>query len=124
VHEASLMKGLLDIVGKAASGEGGGPVSLIHLKIGGMTGVSTDALRFAFDVMAKGTVAEGAALEIEAVPLSVRCKICGAQWRPSDFVFVCTACGSPEIDVLTGREMEVDYILVGNGETGAGDTGA
>jgi len=117
VHEASLMKNLLAIVDEAARNEGGGPVRVVHLRIGEMAGVSPDALRFAFDVMAKGTAAEGGALEIEHVPLNVRCGSCGATAEPVDFVFVCPVCGSAEIEILTGREMEVDYIVTGEDET-------
>jgi hydrogenase nickel incorporation protein HypA/HybF len=108
------MKNLLSIVERAARDEGGGPVRVVHLKIGEMAGVSEDALRFAFDVMAKGTAAEKASLEVERVALKIRCKGCGADSCPADFVFLCPACGSGEIEILAGREMEVDYILVGD----------
>jgi hydrogenase nickel incorporation protein HypA/HybF len=114
VHEASLMRNLLAIVDEAAREEGGGPVRVVHLKIGEMAGVCEDALRFAFDVMAKGTSAERATLGIEKVPLRIRCAGCGADSSPNDFVFVCPACGSVDIDIVAGREMEVDYILVGD----------
>jgi hydrogenase nickel incorporation protein HypA/HybF len=117
VHEASLMKNLLAIVERAARDEGGGSVRVVHLRIGEMAGVSPDALQFAFDVMSKGTTAEGGVLEIGRVPLSVRCKGCGATVEPKDFVFVCPVCGSAEIEILTGREMEVDYIVTGEDGT-------
>ncbi|MGD1048285.1 MAG: hydrogenase maturation nickel metallochaperone HypA [Candidatus Krumholzibacteriaceae bacterium] len=114
------MKNLLTIVDKAAADGGGNPVSLVHLRIGEMAGVNADALRFAFEVMAKGTAAEGAALEIETVPLRVRCRGCGAEGQPRDFVFVCGACGGSDVEILGGREMEVDYILVRDAATDAG----
>lgn len=119
MHEVSLMKNLLSIVDRTAFGEGAGPVRVVHLKIGEMAGVNADALRFAFEVMAKDSVAADAVLEIERVPLSIRCTACGVEFRPGGFVFICTACGSSEIEILTGREMEVDYILVGDDAGGA-----
>lgn len=124
MHEASLMKNLLAIVDRAARDDGGGPVRVVHLKIGEMAGVSEDALRFAFDVMAKGTAAEGASLGVEKVPLQIRCTGCGETSSPADFVFICPACGSCDIEILAGREMEVDYILVGDDATAAEDSGA
>jgi len=117
VHEVSLMKNLLAIVEKAAADQGGSPVSLVHLRIGEMSGVSADALRFAFEVMAKGTAAEGAELEIETVPLRVRCGRCGLEAHPRDFVFICGSCGATDVEILGGREMEVDYILVRDAAT-------
>ncbi len=124
MHEASLMGELLAIVDRAARTEGGGPVRTVHLRIGEMAGVNEEALRFAFEVMSKGTAAEGSKLEIEKVPLRARCGACGADSNPADFVFRCPACGSGDVMILAGREMEVDYILVGEGAGEPGDTGA
>ncbi len=115
---------LLAIVDRAARTEGGGPVRTVHLRIGEMAGVNEEALRFAFEVMSKGTAAEGSKLEIEKVPLRARCGACGADSNPADFVFRCPACGSGDVMILAGREMEVDYILVGEGAGEPGDTGA
>lgn len=117
------MKNLLAIVDRAARDEGGGPVRVVHLRIGEMAGVSEDALRFAFDVMAKGTAAEGASLGVEKVPLQIRCMGCGADSNPADFVFLCPACGSRDIEIVGGREMEVDYILVGDSPAETDDAG-
>ena len=124
MHETALMRNLLAIVDRAARDGGGSPVRVIHVRIGEMAGVSEDALRFAFDVMARGTAADGAALEIERIPLTVGCTRCGTRSHPDDFVFVCPACGCSEIEVLEGREMEVDHILVDETETRAGGAGA
>jgi hydrogenase nickel incorporation protein HypA/HybF len=118
------MSDLLAIVDRAARTEGGGPVRVVHLRIGEMAGVSEDALRFAFEVMSKGTAAAGAELEIEKVPLRARCAACGEHSNPVDFVFRCPACGSGEVEILAGREMEVDYILIGDGAGEPEDTGA
>lgn len=111
MHEAFLMKNLLSIVDGTSRRERAGPVRIVHLRIGEMAGVNADALRFAFDVLAKDSTAADAVLEIERVPLRIRCRACAAEARPEDFVFVCGACGSADIEILTGREMEVDYIV-------------
>ena len=119
MHEVSLMENLLAIVEKAAADQGGSPVNVVHLRVGEMAGVNADALRFAFEIMRKGTAAEGAELEIERVPLRVRCRRCGAEEHPRDFVFICGACGGSDVEILGGREMEVDYILVRDDATDA-----
>ncbi len=111
MHETALMGNLLAIVGRAAREAGGERVRVVHLRIGEMAGVNIDALSFAFEALAPGTVAQGGRLECESVPLRVRCRGCAAEARPANFVFACERCGSTEIDILGGREMEVDYIL-------------
>jgi len=120
MHEVSLMKNLLRTVEGAAAREGGKPVQVIHVRIGEMSGVNTDALSFAFEVLSKGTSAEGGKLDFERVPLRARCRECGTEFHPEEFVFRCGRCGSPEIDILSGREMEVDYILLED-ESGGGN---
>ena len=118
MHEVSLMKNLLRTVEETVRREGGGPVKVIHLRIGEMSGVNTDALSFAFEVLSKGTSAEKGKLVFERVPLRARCKECGTEFHPDEFVFRCSGCGSPEIEIQAGREMEVDYILLDDEITG------
>lgn len=122
MHEVSLMRNLLRTVEEVRISEGGGPVKVIHLRIGEMSGVNRDALSFAFEVLSKGTASEGGRLEFEHVPLRVSCKECGIEFHPEEFVFRCSACGSAEIEILAGREMEVDYIILDDEITGE-DTG-
>jgi hydrogenase nickel incorporation protein HypA/HybF len=116
MHEVSLMKGLLDVVTATAEREGADRIDLIHLRIGEMSGVNIDSLRFAFGILSKGTPAENGRLEFEEVPLSGRCGDCGNDFHPNDMVFKCPSCGSVSIEIRTGREMEVDYILLDNEE--------
>jgi hydrogenase nickel incorporation protein HypA/HybF len=120
LHEVSLMRNLLNIVGRAAAAEGAGSVSVIHLRIGEMSGVSTEALNFAFQVLSEGTVAEGGRLEFEKVPFEIKCKRCGNKAKLKEFVFHCDRCGSREIEIVSGREMEVDYILTGEDDKDEG----
>lgn len=112
MHEVSLMRNLLEVVEETARREGATRVDAIHLRIGELAGVSVDSLAFAFEILSKGTPAEGGRLECETVPLSARCRSCGAGFRPEDLVFRCPSCGGAEIEVTAGREMEVDYILL------------
>lgn len=111
MHETSLMANLLAIVDRAARDAGEGPIRVVHARIGEFAGVNVDALRFAFEALSPGTAAAGGRLECEIVPLRVGCRRCGREAAARDFVFVCGACGSIEIDIVSGREMEVDYIL-------------
>ncbi len=121
MHEVSLMKNLLEIVERAA-GEGGVErVSVIHMKIGEMSGVSTEALEFAFEVLSGGTVAHGGRLEFEKVPFRIECRRCGRSAQLEEFIFRCQYCGSTEIDIVSGREMEIDYILAGDEDEWEGE---
>lgn len=110
------MTNLLGVVEKTALKAGSTKVDVIHLRIGEMSGVNIEALTFAFEVLSKGTVAESAQLKCETVPLAIRCRVCGSESHPDEFVFRCSSCGSSETDIISGREMEIDYILVNDDE--------
>jgi hydrogenase nickel incorporation protein HypA/HybF len=120
MHEVSLMQNVIRVAEEAAAEQGGGRIAAIHLQIGKMAGVNVDSLKFAFDIISKGTSAEGGALEIENVPLRLRCAECGDQFSPDQFVLKCISCGSADIEIISGREMQIDYITVGE-EEGCGE---
>ena len=120
MHEVSLMQNMMTVVAAAAKAQGGGKVITIHLKIGRMAGVNADSLRFAFDILSKGTVAEGGKLEIETIPLKIHCRGCSENFNPEQFSLTCSSCGSKDMIIVSGREMEVDYILIEDEKSEAG----
>ncbi|HER43433.1 MAG TPA: hydrogenase maturation nickel metallochaperone HypA, partial [Candidatus Eisenbacteria bacterium] len=111
MHEVSLARNMLSSVEEAVRREGGGTVKVVHCRIGELAGVSVDALSFAFDVLSRGTPAEGGRIECERIPLRTRCRDCGKEFAPGEVVLACPACGG-RMDIRSGREMEVDYILM------------
>ena len=65
MHEASLMKSLMGKVEQLARDHGGGRVTGVRVKLGALSHFSPDHFREHFDHASRGTVAEGASLEIE-----------------------------------------------------------
>jgi len=61
MHELSITRNLVAIVGEAAQGR---TVRKVWLEVGRRSAVMPEALRFCFDVVSRGTALEGAALEI------------------------------------------------------------
>ncbi|HVA49960.1 MAG TPA: hydrogenase maturation nickel metallochaperone HypA [Pirellulales bacterium] len=108
MHELSIAQCLVDAACEAAEREDARRVTRLVARIGVLSGVVKEALRFSFDLAAEGTACEGAALEIEDVPVSVLCPRCDAPRElPDCWHFVCPACGTPTPDVVTGRELEL-----------------
>ena len=66
MHELGIVAEVIDIV--AAEVGGAKKVTRVVLEIGRDTCVSPDAIRFAFDLVAEGTVVEGATLTILQTP--------------------------------------------------------
>ncbi len=107
MHEASIALNLIEAVERRLEAEPAAQVAVIHVRVGELAGVSTEALDFAFQCLSAGTPLKGARLAFEAVPLTMACDACGRTSRVEDLVFRCPACGSEKTRVATGRELEV-----------------
>jgi hydrogenase nickel incorporation protein HypA/HybF len=68
MHELSVAVELVELACQAARRGRATKVTTLRLRWGDLCGVAEEALRFAFEVAAKGTETEGASLEIERVP--------------------------------------------------------
>uniref|UniRef100_A0A7C4MPV7 Hydrogenase maturation factor HypA n=1 Tax=Desulfatirhabdium butyrativorans TaxID=340467 RepID=A0A7C4MPV7_9BACT len=90
-------------------------VESILLRVGKLSAVIPDNLRFCFEVASKGTAVEGAALRIEEVPVVARCRACGCSWTLNGPAFRCEACGSGNIEVISGRELDIVSIELEEG---------
>jgi hydrogenase nickel incorporation protein HypA/HybF len=101
----------LDLAVNEATKHGATKVTSIKLKLGKLTQVVPDCVEFYIDLLAKDTIAAGAKLEIDWVPLVVECKNCGTKTELEQFNFSCLQCGQPT-DVVSGRELYIDSIEV------------
>jgi hydrogenase nickel incorporation protein HypA/HybF len=110
MHEAGIALNLIEAVQQRLAAEPGARVALIHVRVGELAGVSTDALDFAFECLAATTPLAGAKLVFDLVPLILACEACGQQSPVEDLVFRCGACGSERTRVVSGRELEVRTI--------------
>jgi hydrogenase nickel incorporation protein HypA/HybF len=117
VHEAGIALNLIEAVGQRIEAEPHSRVAAIHVRVGELAAVSTDALEFAFECLSAGTPLDGARLVFETIPLTMRCDACGRVSAVEDLVFRCPACGSERTRVESGRELEVRTLdLVEAGE--------
>ena len=73
--------------------------------IGDFAGVERNALEFAFRVLSKSTLAEGAELVIERVGILLRCCACDSEYPAEIDDLACPACGGEDFEVIRGREL-------------------
>lgn len=106
-----IMESALALVQRHAAGSRG-RVNRVVLRVGALAGVGVDSLRFAFDVVSRGTVAEGAVFEIESVPVTVFCQDCQQEFagETDGFIFTCPTCGDLCGEIRHGRELELGRI--------------
>jgi hydrogenase nickel incorporation protein HypA/HybF len=112
MHEMSLAEGVLQVMEDKARLDGFSRVKTVWLEIGELAGVEVEAMRFCFDAVVKGTLAEGARLEIVATQGQGRCLTCGNA-TPLRFRYdPCPLCGNYPIEPTHGLEMRVKELEV------------
>lgn len=115
MHEFSIATSLLSIITEETVQYQGAQVKAVALRIGTLSGVVPEALEFAFQVLSEGTVAEGAKLVIERVALRIECNACGTTSTPTDPFIICPCCGSGEVEIMAGRELEIESMEIEDG---------
>ena len=87
-------------------------IGSLRMKVGAMSGVVPEALEFAFQALTEGTIAEGARLLIDKVPIVCYCKKCRLEFEPEPYSYVCPSCHEASIEIRRGRELEIVSIEV------------
>ncbi len=112
MHELGIATNIVEIVEHEMKSRGYRQVSVIALKIGAMTDVDHEALRFGFEVITKESPLAGARLEIESVPIKIKCETCGKTSEVEQFHFACQTCGSSKVTLLQGTELDIAYLEI------------
>jgi hydrogenase nickel incorporation protein HypA/HybF len=107
MHEFSIANALLQIALRNAQGR---RVARVEVTVGHLRQVVPSSLEFAFEVCARGTAAEGAQLVLSEVPVSARCRGCGARTELTGFPWACRACESADVELTGGEELQVEAL--------------
>lgn len=112
MHEMSLAENVLQIIEDAAHQQGFTRVRTVWLEIGQLACVEPESLRFAFEVAARGSIAQQARLEIVEMAGRGQCVKCLLEIPVAALYQACPGCGSYEIRVTGGDEMRVRELEV------------
>lgn len=115
MHELPITESILKVVLKHAEGQNVRRVVTIRLQIGRLSDLEDEWVQRYFDYLSKGTIAEGARLEIERTPVVMQCTVCGVSYeadaaRIGDLV--CPACGEGGGTLISGREYHIKEMEV------------
>jgi hydrogenase nickel incorporation protein HypA/HybF len=107
MHEYGLCEGVLATVRQRASGR---QVAGIRVRFGIRHAVDSESLAQAFGVVAEGTEAAGAAVELVTVPATLSCRSCGHTGETTDVLGACPRCASDDVEITGGDEMVLESI--------------
>ncbi len=112
MHELAVTQGILDISLHHAEKANAKKITDINLVIGQFSSIVDDSVQFYWDIVAQGTIAQGAVLHFNRLPGEMTCSICGHTFRPDGETFTCPSCSSPQVRITKGEEFRVDSIDV------------
>ncbi len=113
MHEMGIAMEIIDIAeASIPAGMEAARVESVNLRVGKLSAIVPESLKFCFDVAIKETRLEGARLNIEQVPVVATCKDCGANWTIDEPAFACEKCGSGSIELISGKELDIVSIEV------------
>ncbi len=112
MHELAITQSILDIAQTAAREHNVTRVREVRIKLGEYCGVVPQCVQYYFDVISKGTVADGAVLTMERLPILMRCEDCRWEGQVDKLHIVCPNCGSTHLKLLQGREFYVESLEV------------
>ena len=107
MHELSLSRAMVEIMESEAATHRFGRVSKVRLEVGALSCVAPEALSFCFDAATRGTLAEGAVLEIRTIPGSAWCRDCDRAVPIGQLGDPCPRCDGYGLRIRAGDEIRI-----------------
>ena len=105
MHELAICQALMNQVESIAAERNATNVVSIVVGMGPLSGVEAQLLKHAYPVASAGTLAEGAELVIENLPVRIRCTECGNESDALPNKLLCKACGDWRTTLISGDEL-------------------
>jgi hydrogenase nickel incorporation protein HypA/HybF len=112
MHELALCQSVVESLREQARIHGFERISAVRLEIGALSCVSPEALDFCFSAVSRGTVADGARLELIRLPGRAWCLDCGSSMTVEERPAACERCGGHRLRIVQGEEMRIKELEV------------
>ncbi len=112
MHELSIASAIFEAAATEARRHPGRTPLKLGLRIGELSGIDHEALRFCFEALVKDTELATLVLDIEACPRLHRCSRCDRSFPVRDFDVACPECGDLATECVSGDELEMSYLEV------------
>ena len=99
---------------QAALRDGFTRVKAVVLEIGQLATVEPDSMAFCFDIVTRGSIAEGAQLEMIMVPGNAWCMDCEKNVAIACRDAQCPQCAGYHLQITSGTDMRVKSLSVEN----------
>jgi hydrogenase nickel incorporation protein HypA/HybF len=112
MHEYPVTESIIKIAEKRGREARASRIERITLVVGDRSGFIGDSVRMYFDLIAEGTLCEGAELIVKPVRSQLSCPVCGALFYRKPMSFVCPVCGADGAPTEIGKEFYIESIEI------------
>ncbi len=112
MHELAVTQGIVDFALKEGTERKVRQITALNIKLGAFSGIVSLCVQDYFDLLAEGTLAEGAKLNFETIPGELYCPDCDKHFPMEHFRLVCPGCKGRNVKMTKGREFYIDTMEV------------
>lgn len=110
MHELAICQSLVNQLDDIAEDYPDKRISVVHLKIGPLSGVVPELLQDAFPIASAGTAAAQAKLEFHNADIEVHCPKCGTDSIADSNNLTCRHCGNWQTELKAGDELILQQV--------------
>lgn len=112
MHEYPITEQIIKIASEKAKENNARSVTRITLVVGEYSGFIGDSIQMYFDIISKGTICEGAILDMENIKAKWKCPACDIYYIRKPLSFACPECGQDGEPTSIGKEFYVKNIEI------------
>ncbi|MBI5300756.1 MAG: hydrogenase maturation nickel metallochaperone HypA [Chloroflexi bacterium] len=112
MHEIGIAQDMLRIALDYAAKHHAKRILGFHVEMSALADESDDALRFHLDMLTRGTLAEGARIEVTQAPVQAKCFECGNDFQLTTDIAICPRCSSMQVNIVDADEFRLASIEI------------
>lgn len=112
MHEFPVTQSILEIALRYANAADARRITDIYLVIGSLSTMVDDSVQYYWDIISRGTLAEGARLHFQRIPMAMVCLECEQSYQPAPGELMCPFCGSQQVKITQGEEFRLESIAI------------
>lgn len=114
MHELGIMENVLEVALEYAEQNNVKKIRAINLTVGALLNIVPDDAQKFFNCVSRNTIAENAKINIQRIPARIACRSCGVETdkETKHLSFLCSECGSKDLELISGREFMIALIEV------------
>ena len=112
MHEMSIVQSMISIVEEEMNKNNATILKSVRINVGEMSGIVPEALKTCFEIITAKSNMKGALLKMDITPLIGYCRKCKEEFKIIEYNFLCPECDSTDIDIVSGRKMNIVEIEV------------